>query len=323
MMKDRERRVEIKKVIEENPRIHHTLLLAKIAEKKIGSKRTVERTITQLLESGEIVSFRAMAKKCYALVAHEMYRGDMSVLFTGRIEAIKKELDTRVKRMEEHSYESQELLYGQLCKGIESDIAESDRRVEALDGEARYDHGEISRSILERMEETKIDTGRRRRIRGYAERVVMELERLDATLYEMEKKKRSMRVSEEKDEVTEEMKQIDERKHDLYDDALNIEHALGSLRSLDVRFWHDDTEVGSLCFYLGSAREDSTKNTERMSSILQKLKEIAAKRAIPISTGRLDKQISEIKKSLVAAIAIRSLFAKITQSGVPCHAKMP
>ena len=293
-----ERKVAVKLMIEENPGIHHTHLRDMIVDEGIGARKTADRMIRQLLEGGAIVSFRAKRKKCYMLAADEAYKGDLVAMFGRRVEAIKKQLDGKAEEMPGHSYVAQLHRYESLCGGMEEMIADSDRWAKQLDKEQKYDHGEIGSSLRKLLSDTKIDSERRHRVFAYSKRVVSELESLGREADEKSKRKRALRTSAEKERLSDEIKGISARMEVLCDDALHLEHELKNLQSRDINYWYGDGDIGDRCHYLGSAREDSAKNAERMSSVLQELKEIAAKRAIPISTGRLDKQISETKKSL-------------------------
>ena len=300
MMTDKERKVAVKRVIEEKPGIHHTLLCDKIVKGGIGAKKTAERTIQQLFNDREIVSFRAEGKKCYMLASDEAYEGDLVTMFERRAEALKKKLDGTAKEMPKHSYEAQQHLYDGMCGRMEETIAESDRWVKQLDEEQRYDHKEIGSDIRKLLKDTKIDDGRRHKIRVYSERVVSELESLERERDEKAKRKRTMRVSAEKKRLSEEIKSTWERMQVLYGDTLQLEHALRDLQSLDIKYWYDNTDVGRSCSYLDSLLKESAERAGEMSRLAQKLKRLAARDGIAMQVGPIDESISVIGNGLDA-----------------------
>ena len=314
-MTKEERRTRVKCLIEEDPGIHHNLLCETIDERELGAKRTAERTIRQLLERREIVSFTAERRKCYMLASDEAYKNDLKRMLTARVEALKVELDSRVKRMEEHSYEAQQHLLEGLCGDIEKRIKDSDEWVLTLDTEKRYSHRKIGIDIRDRLRNTKMDSKRNRRVHDYSERVVSELERLTGDLDEMTKRKRTTRASAEKDLLSGRIRRVDERMHVLYRDTLNLESALKDMQSLDVAFWQDSTETGRFCTYFDSIRERSSEEAKKMSDLAQKIKEAAAKEGIAIPADRLNERVSGIEKELGA---LRETVRELETTGTEC-----
>ena len=300
MIKDEDRMVIVKQIIEKNDRIYHTLLLDKINENRCMAKKTAEKIIQKLLERGEIVSFVQKTKKCYMLKSHEAYKGDLPTMFARRSAAMKEKLDKIEKELGSHSYESQLHMCDEFWNHMEDLIKRSDGWVKELDKYRGYEaeYEEIGSGIRDLLENTKIDYARERRVRSYSGNVVAALVRLGGEMEELTEKRKAARVSKEKDEMANRIKQLDKQIHIMLKDIVSLESALKNLQSVDIEYWHDDTETGHLCTSIDYVRKQSVERAEAMSGRVKKLMEIAGEQGTSAQAASLDTQVSTIRTNL-------------------------
>ena len=300
VMKDEDRMVIVKQIIEKNDHIYHTLLLGKIDEDNHMAKKTAERIIQKLLERGEIVSFVQKTRKCYMLKSHEAYKGDLPTMFARRSVAMKEKLDKIEKRLGAHSYESQLHMCDEFWNHMEDLIKRSDKWVQELDKDRGYEaeYEEIGSGIRKLLENTEIDRVRKRRVLSYSGNVVSALIRLGGEREELTEKRKTMKVSKEKEEMANRIKQLNEQIHIMFKDTVGLEFALKDLQSVDIEYWHDDTETGHLCASIDYIRKQSVECAEAMSGRVKKLTEIAGEQGMSAQVTNLDTQVSAIRTSL-------------------------
>lgn len=299
VMTDREREVVIKQIIGENRLIHYTLLLDKAHEISGMARKTADRIIRKMLKR-EIVSIRVKNKDCYLLKSDEAYKWDLPAMFADRMAATRKKLDRIEREFTRHSYDAQQSIYDDLCKRIDETIESHGNWVKQLDLDRGYEvaYEEIGMDIRKRLDKTKIDYGRKKRIRTYSRNVVTALMELGKREVALEERKNAMRPSAEREEVADGIRQLYKQIHILLDDTVDLESTLGKLEPENIRYWYGDTEVGEICTAIDYVRKQSVERGEAMSVRIKQLKEVTGEKSIPVSVENLETQVSALRAGL-------------------------
>ena len=231
MLTQKKRRIEIKRIIEEKPGIHHTALLKIIDENGSMAKRTAEENIAHLINSREIIFFKQKTKKCYALDGNGMFEGGLPVTFAIKINKVKEELESLKESFEKHSYDAQCHMCDELCTMLDERIERSKEFVKDLDcGYSEYsDEYEYLYSNVIKLLNANIDKTRYYKILNYlgnAKNVVMIKSR---SVNELDEKKKSMKQSEKREEINNQSKQLHLQIGRVMSDTMSIENVLKNL----------------------------------------------------------------------------------------------
>lgn len=264
------------------------------------AKRTTERIIQKVLERGEVASFGQNTRKCYVLKSNEAYIGDLPTMFAKRSAAIKEKLDKMEKGLDEHAYLSRLHMCDEFWNHMEDQIKRTNEWVKELDKDRGYEaeYEEIGSGIRKLLENTKIDLDRRHKVLSYSVNVVTALVRLGGEMEELTEKRKATRVSKEKEEMANRIKQLNEQIHIMFKNTVGLESALKGLQSVDIEYWHDDTETGHLCASIDYARKQSVERAGAMSGRVKKLIDIVGKQGMSAQAANLDMQVSAIRTNL-------------------------
>ena len=205
------------------------------------------------------------------------------------------------KKFETHSYDAQRHMYGALCKMLTTQIKSSEEHVKKLDhgyGEWSDECDRICLKVKKLLENTSIDKDRRSKILLYLQNAMRAVRTKNRIMNELDEKKRGMRSSKERDEISNQSKELFSQITNVIDCTQFIEHALKDVQSQDITWWDDNSEVGIYCGALDYQRKNAVKNMERMTSIIEKRTMLKRRENETRQTKQLNSQVSEIKLRL-------------------------
>ena len=297
-----ERKIRIKRIIEEKPGIHHLKLLETIKEQDGTVTRTAEGTIKQLIDDHEITVFTQKNKKCYSLKSYDMFRGNLSALFLRKTEVIKEKLELMEKDFEAHSYDAQCHMCDELCDAIMEQIKRSKEFVKEIDlGHSEYDdeYGELCLEVDKLLEGANIDENRRHKILNYL-RNAMSVVRVKARdVSELDEKMKGMKQSEKREEISNQSRQLHSQIRKVISDTMSMEPALKYLQDRADIMWVDESsELGRYCRSLDHVRKDAGKSMEVMMGLIERLTVLKKTEDEAEQTEQLNSQVLEIKPRL-------------------------
>ena len=302
MLTQKERRMEIKRIIEEKPGIYHTALLEKIRENHSMAKKTAEENIAYLIDAREIIFFKQKTKKCYALKANDMFEDGLPLAFEIKINKVKEELESMKKSFEKHSYDAQCHMCDELYTMLDEQIKRSKRFVEDLDrGYSEYgDEYEYLRSdVIKSLKHANVDKTRHYKILDYlgnAKNVVMIKSR---SVNELDEKKRSMKQSEKREEADNQSKQLHLQITRVMSDTRSIEDALKYLHAREGIQWAlEHSELGQCCVSLDDAQKNAGEYMKIMIGLAEKLTMLKKGEGETEQVAQLKSHVLEIQSSL-------------------------
>ena len=297
-----ERKIRIKRIIEEKQVIHHTKLLEAIKAHDGTAKKTAEGTIKQLIDDHEITVFTQKNKKCYSLKGDDMFRGNLSTLFSRKTEAIKEKLELMEKDFEAHSYDAQCHMCDELCGAIMDQIKRSKEHVKGVDHEySEYggEYDELCLGVKKLLESANIDKSRHRKISRYLSNATSVVRVKARGVNELDEKRKGMKQSEKREEISNQSEQLHSQIRKVMSDTMSIEHALKYLQDrTDIRWVGENSKLGRCCMALDQARKDAVKGMETMMSYIEGLTMLEKKEGETEQTEQLSSQVLEIKPRL-------------------------
>ena len=301
MLKKKEREIRIKQIIEENPGIYHIKLLEIILKQGIMAKRTAEKDIEQMINDRKITVFTQKTRKCYALKGDDTFEGNLSIVFSKKIEIIKEKLELMEKNFETHSYDAQRHMHGELCEMITEQIERSKEWAKELDqGYGKYSdkHDRICSEVEKLLKNANIDKDRRHKILLYLQNAMRAVGAKNRTMNELDEKRKGMKSSKERDETSNQSKELGSQITKVIHDTLSIEHALKDVQNQDIRWWDDNSEVGVHYGTLDYHRKNAGENMKKMMNVIEKRMMLKRREGEIEQIEQLNSQVLEIKSRL-------------------------
>ena len=297
-----ERKIRIKRIIEEKQVIHHTKLLETIKEQDGTAKKTAEGTIKQLIDDHEITVFTQKNKKCYSLQGYDMFRGNLSALFSRKTKEIKEKLELMEKDFEAHSYDAQCHMCDELCDAIMEQIKRSKEFVKEIDlGYSEYDdeYGKLCLEVDKLLEDANIDENRHHKISRYLGDATSVVRVKARGVNELDEKRKGMKQSKKREEISNQSRQLHSQIGKVMSDTMSIEHALKYLQDRADIIWVDESsELGRYCRSLDHVRKNAGKSMKAMMSLTEGLMELKKREGETEQTEQLNLQVLEIKPRL-------------------------
>ena len=299
MLKKEERKIRIKQIIEENPGIYHIKLLEIILKQGIMAKRTAEKDIEQMINDRKITVFTQKTRKCYALKGDDTFEGNLPIVFSKKIEIIKEKLEIMEKNFETHSYDAQRHMHGELCEMITKQIERSKEWAKELDhgyGEYSDEHDRICSKIRKLLKGVNGD--RRHKILEYLENTMSAVREKNRTVNELDEKRKGMKSSKERDEISNQSKELNSQLAKVVANTISIRDALEYLQDQAGTTWDGNAKVVQHCGSLDYYRENSGNCVEGMMRYVKELKMLKKREGETKQTEQLNSQILEIKSRL-------------------------
>ena len=299
MLKKEEREIRIKQIIEENLGIHHIKLLEIIKEKGIMAKRTAEKDIEQMINDGKITTFAQKTRKCYALKGDDTFEGNLPVVFSKRIGIIKEELESMEKGFEMHSYDAQRHMHDWLCGEIATQIERSKEFAKELDHAYDEDSDEYDRLCSKIRKLLKgVNGDRRHKILEYLENTMSAVREKNRTVNELDEKRKGMKSSKERDEISNQSKELNSQIAKVVVNTISIGDALEYLQDQVGTTWEGNAKVVRHCGSLDYYRENAGNCIESMMRFVEELKMLKKREGETKQTEQLNSQVLEIKSRL-------------------------
>ena len=107
-----------------------------------------------------------------------------------------------------------------------------------------------------------------------------------------------MKQSKERDETSNQSKELHLQLKKVISDTLSIEDALKDVRNQDITWWDDNSEVGVYCKSLDYHQKNARESMEKMTNIIEKRTMSKRREGETGQTEQLNSQVLEIKSRL-------------------------
>jgi hypothetical protein len=225
MEKTEPRELEILKIIEKHPGIHHRLLLKIIEDKSLMAKDTATDKIKNLIESNKIFAYKYGKEKQYVLSDGELSQKDLKKKVSDTIKKLKFELESIDKKFDDFDYYTKRNLPAYLVETLvslsetKSDLIRSAKETKITD---MSDAIEIFNEIRGYAENLSIDDIKSTKYRESA-KIMTSISKMQGEYSRLIEKRSKMGSSKKRNELSQKISQLGS-------EIMNSYNILGKIR---------------------------------------------------------------------------------------------